>query len=672
MSQETTKATFITFYSFKGGVGRSMALINTAGILAGQRGFRVLVLDLDLEAPGLSYLDPQLPDLSPAETQQQLPLQSGFVDLIGDAKERGAEAHLFTLSATELEARYTQSIKIPPDLRQFPDGSLRIMPAGVFDHKYAQRLDALNLSALYREGLGEPLIRAFKKKFAEAGLYDYVLVDSRTGMSEGAGICTRDLADHVMILSGLNRQNVEGTCEFLREFRAATEGKKTFQIILSPMPNGEDKLLDDRRAVAEKAFHSAWGAKVDLSLEIPYHPQLALTEEPHIFRRRRGYLSEAYRAIESSMLRALGHDVQTFSRRIMEWLDGKDYDVALRDLRHMVRLDEGGFGLSRLADYLMRPRGPRRRSETELSQEPVSIEKLLKDEGGRTVVEFIVDKLSLGERDWAAKRLLSELKPSSSELGDRLLKRILEVVGNNAISLGDYAVHYEREGNLDVAEVFYKKAGEVDPTHVRNLWNYADFLEKQREDMDAAEALYKRAIEADPKHANSLGNYAVFLENRRGDTDAAEVFYKKAIEANPKHANNLANYGQLLAGLGRLSEGERTLLSAFEQLDSDGSGNAAEVCFSLWLVSRLQAQDAERWERCFKFFIQQGFKRHPWSFDRMLKQAEKKLSAEEFAFANALAMAFLDESKVQELEQYERWRKLEPLNPKPQNSPATS
>ena len=34
MSEETPKATFVTFYSFKGGVGRSMALINTAGILA--------------------------------------------------------------------------------------------------------------------------------------------------------------------------------------------------------------------------------------------------------------------------------------------------------------------------------------------------------------------------------------------------------------------------------------------------------------------------------------------------------------------------------------------------------------------------------------------------------------------------------------------------------------
>ena len=45
------------FYSFKGGVGRSMALLNVAYALAG-RGRHVLMLDLDLEAPGLSgFLD---------------------------------------------------------------------------------------------------------------------------------------------------------------------------------------------------------------------------------------------------------------------------------------------------------------------------------------------------------------------------------------------------------------------------------------------------------------------------------------------------------------------------------------------------------------------------------------------------------------------------------------
>jgi len=737
-----TKATFIAFYSFKGGVGRSMALINTAGILAGRRGFRVLVLDLDLEAPGLSYLDPELPDVTPAQAQRELPLQPGFVDLLTDAKVRGQEADLFKLSDADLEAKYTRKIKIPENLREFPDGSLCIMPAGRFDHNYAQCLDALNLNALYRDGLGEPLIRAFKKKLAESGRYDYVLVDSRTGISEGAGICTRDLADHVMILSGLNRQNVEGTSEFLREFRAATDGEKTFQIILSPMPNGEDKLLDDRRKAAEEAFQQAWGAKLDLCLEIPYHPQLALTEEPHIFRRRRGYLFEAYRTIEASMLDALGHNAQTFRQRIMESLEGRHYEATLRDLDHMIRLDRGQGALSRLADDLILARQVRRSAETDPPQEPVTFEKLLSDEGGRSVAEFIVGKLSLGEREWVSRRLLQELERRSPELANRFLKRIIEAAPNDADLLGNYAASYERDGNLDGAEAFYRRAIEADPKSATHLGNYAVFLEKQRGDMDGAEALYRRAIEADrksarqlsryawflskkrgdkdgaeacfklaieanPKDAGHLRNYAVFLKHERGDKDGAdayyrraidadpnnadilgsyalflarqradkdgaEAYYKRAIEADEKHASNLTNYGQVLGGFGRLAEAEKTLLHAFQHVDRSQGDETAEVCFSLWLVLRMQGREAERWERFFKFLIEQGFIRYPWDFDLMLQQAEKVLSAEELEYAKALAAAFLDESKVVDLAKYPRWQALEPLDPKaPPTGPAS-
>lgn len=48
----------ITFYSYKGGVGRTFALANIAVLLA-QRGKRVLAMDWDLEAPGLHrYFQP--------------------------------------------------------------------------------------------------------------------------------------------------------------------------------------------------------------------------------------------------------------------------------------------------------------------------------------------------------------------------------------------------------------------------------------------------------------------------------------------------------------------------------------------------------------------------------------------------------------------------------------
>ncbi len=41
-----------TFYSFRGGVGRTMSLVNIAAHLA-QTGRRVLIVDFDLEAPGI-------------------------------------------------------------------------------------------------------------------------------------------------------------------------------------------------------------------------------------------------------------------------------------------------------------------------------------------------------------------------------------------------------------------------------------------------------------------------------------------------------------------------------------------------------------------------------------------------------------------------------------------
>ena len=124
-------AAFVTFYSFKGGVGRSMALINVAGILAG-RGFRVLALDMDLEAPGISYL-------MQAEAHQVTGSRPGFVDLLADAVSRGPEADLFALDPTDVVERYSYGYIVPEAIRKSEEGVLRIMPAGRLDGDYQAR-----------------------------------------------------------------------------------------------------------------------------------------------------------------------------------------------------------------------------------------------------------------------------------------------------------------------------------------------------------------------------------------------------------------------------------------------------------------------------------------------------------------------------------------------------
>jgi tetratricopeptide (TPR) repeat protein len=659
MSEDKPQATFVTFYSFKGGVGRSMALINTAGILAGQHGFRVLVIDVDLEAPGLSYLDPGAPDETPAQSQRQLQFEAGFVDLLSDAKERGDAADLFVLSPEGLAEKYTKTIAIPPESREFTDGSLRVMPAGKFDGSYAKRLNSLNIGQLYRDGIGEPLVRTFKKKLAESGLYDYVLIDSRTGLSDEAGMCTRDLADHLMILSGLNRQNVEGTSEFLRALRAVTEGKKTLQIILSPVPTGEDKLADEREKAASEAFGRAWNAKIDVSLHIPYHPQLALTEEPHIFRRRKGYLFESYRAIERSMLRMLDHTAQAFFRRAFALLRKKEYATALRELKHMVRLEGGRSMLLRLAEEISYPErfgGPQ---VDDQPLQPPTVKTLLTEKDGAALLEFVVEWLPVSEHEWAGRGLVGRLWEFSPELASKLFLRLLSGSPNDAGLLTYYASFLNRDGgDFDAAETYFQKALEADSNDASNISQYADFLVQRRGNLNAAEDCYQRAIKVDPADAGVFASYARFLAERRGNLIEAERYYEQAVRIAPQVTSYLGDYGQILAARGRLKEATAKLLSAFDLRPKD-KGDVAELCFSLWLAARMQGQDGKRWEAEFKRLIESGFKRHSWSFDAMLEKAKGVLLPEEFSYAQAMAAAFLDAKKVASLASFPRWMALE-------------
>ena len=62
-----------TFYSFKGGVGRTTALVNAAVELA-NRGYRVLTVDFDLDAPALDTFDIMRP-------RKQVP---GIIDFVNE------------------------------------------------------------------------------------------------------------------------------------------------------------------------------------------------------------------------------------------------------------------------------------------------------------------------------------------------------------------------------------------------------------------------------------------------------------------------------------------------------------------------------------------------------------------------------------------------------------
>ena len=214
-----------TFYSFKGGVGRSMALANVAVELA-KRGRRVLVVDFDLEAPGLDTFDILRP-------REDVP---GIIDFVHDylGSDRAPDVGKFTSRLSDVGDR---------------DGELWIMPSGAQRTTYAAQFNEIDWAELYEKRDGYLLFEDLKAQWESCIKPDYVLIDSRTGHTDTGGICTRQLPDAVAILFFPNEQNLRGLTRVVGDIRAEAGEPRRKEIdlhfVMSNVPDldDEDRIL---------------------------------------------------------------------------------------------------------------------------------------------------------------------------------------------------------------------------------------------------------------------------------------------------------------------------------------------------------------------------------------------------------------------------------------------
>lgn len=226
------KPFWVTFYSYKGGVGRSLALANTAALLA-QKGRRVVLIDFDLEAPGLDSFD----EFSTASCN------AGVVEYVGE---------------------YLREKKVP-DIKDFvyecellnaPRGKLWLMPAGRRDRAYNKMLAQISWADLYEKEFGVYFFENWKNSINEEFQPDYVFVDSRTGLTEVGGVCTTQLPDLVVMLFGLNSQNIDGIKAVAESIRSSgADCAPLFHYVASPIPNiPPEQRVSNRRGVESRSF----------------------------------------------------------------------------------------------------------------------------------------------------------------------------------------------------------------------------------------------------------------------------------------------------------------------------------------------------------------------------------------------------------------------------------
>jgi tetratricopeptide (TPR) repeat protein len=267
----------VTFYSYKGGTGRTMALANVAWILA-SNGLRVLTVDWDLESPGLhKFFHPFLDESTIAATSGVINILSDYTWAVSSPKPRPPDWHLDFARVLP----HAVSLK----WANFPEpGTLDFISAGRQNRDYSSALTRFNWDHFYDRQGGGIFIEALRADMKRN--YDYTLIDSRTGLSDIADICTIELPDILVDCFTLNDQNIEGASTVARQINERYH-ERSIEILPVPMriDEGEKDKLDIGRSLARAKFEplptgrsAAKMAQYWGSVEIPYIPYYAYEE----------------------------------------------------------------------------------------------------------------------------------------------------------------------------------------------------------------------------------------------------------------------------------------------------------------------------------------------------------------------------------------------------------
>ena len=356
----------VTFYSYKGGVGRTMALVNVAHVLA-RDGWRVLMVDFDLEAPGMThFFAEQVRNRPETVKHDALDLLLHAKGTIGwDLTEKKSKP----LEIPKSLAEYIVNIPLPDKWKDkvipYRSGRLDLLPATLDpveredapeaepSRNYLRRMDELDLQGVFdvggpRHWFGNHVRQYFvNARFKATGdllftlrktvwaAYDLVLVDSRTGLNEVAGLCIGPLCDALVICCGLNDQSIYGTKYFMKKAGLFDRDKaKPYTLVAGPVPPWHTREADERIGLLSRELRA--GPVV----EVPYHPAAALVEKTFVLDERKEPITHAYERL-APVVAGLAEP-------------GKERPLDLRGIRLLLQAREQGLGGAELNQQVAR------------------------------------------------------------------------------------------------------------------------------------------------------------------------------------------------------------------------------------------------------------------------------------------------------------------------------
>ena len=336
----------ITFFSFKGGVGRSSLLANLGAYWAAQ-GKQVAMMDLDLAAPGLSFLPQRGAHLDPEFSAL------GMSDVLSVFEQGFAETpkKLKLLPPSKL----LREIKLPKE----SSGRLLLIEAGSSDWQRASEVSEgllHDIAPVVMSSAAEPEserqqawrqlaqaiytdLSAWRHPQSQQPL-DLLLIDCRTGFAElldfSLSYLTGGQDDHLVLVSALNEQNRAGLRQSLRALQQQNrvpvdELADQVSVVFSPV-----SISDDEASL--QALES--GAQIITDCLRPTHSG-APERPPHFF-----VLHYNQTLASSEALLSVTHQNSLYAeevRKVAEWLVGKQQhpDRTLSEISQRVGWEMG-------------------------------------------------------------------------------------------------------------------------------------------------------------------------------------------------------------------------------------------------------------------------------------------------------------------------------------------
>lgn len=317
-----------TFYSYKGGVGRTLAMANVGAVLAQRGDGRVLLIDCDLEAPGLH----RVPGLTPPKA-----LQGGLLPWL-------AQLEPHTPEDPSHDALWQDALYAP---RQ--DLALDVLVACHGDEapRYYNQIDWPRWFA-FRDPVTKvsPLLQALRRMLVllQGRGYAHVLIDSRTGFSDLGGLMLFQLPHMAVVVSNYNEQNLGGLKPVLKAMLPYTDPEQAGKhgemrgyfpppagtpadahqlgilerwLVFSPVPGSHPELepLREQRQARARVLLGSDYAQGGYT-EIPSYAAFQLQESLAVLEAPDGELAKSYQYIalkieanRGERLRALDADV---------------------------------------------------------------------------------------------------------------------------------------------------------------------------------------------------------------------------------------------------------------------------------------------------------------------------------------------------------------------------